>query len=348
MAENAEVMQNELAIPPAGTPIVLGVTKMKLAALKKKYESVPDATTPEGYEAIAEAKRELVPLRTGVIKEAGIQKEAAQLHIKNINAVMNHIVETIQGIEAPLYVAKKAVDDAEAARKAKAIADEEARVSALQAKVNAIQALTANLLNAPLSKLLDRQDVADRILINSHEFGEFLEPASIILGQVKSQLNAAIVNARAFEEQQTQIKAQQAAMAEQAAKMAEQQAKLDKQAADIAAAEAKTAREKQAVIDAEAIIKQREEAAQKQAEAIKPEQTSKAAVVEAVQAASPVLAALGTVKIEPFVVSDVMVEFSVWWNDIGSGIAPMMGDDFETFGQRIASFAYRAGYESNG
>lgn len=37
-----------------------------------------------------------------------------------------------------------------------------------------------------------------------------------------------------------------------------------------------------------------------------------------------------------------MTPFAQWWEDVGSGIAPNPGDDYETFAQRVAHAAWIA------
>ena len=130
-------------IPDKQITIKLGITKAALAKLKKKYAKVPDGDTPEGYQAIVEAKRELVPLRTGVVKEANIQKKAAQDHLSNINKVQNFIVSEIQSIEAPQYAEKKRVDDALEKKKLEQEKAEEHRILAIE---DAVEKRILNML----------------------------------------------------------------------------------------------------------------------------------------------------------------------------------------------------------
>ncbi|MFV9616128.1 MAG: hypothetical protein ACNYZG_09235 [Gammaproteobacteria bacterium] len=264
MSEVAQ-QQTVATIPDPKAPIVLGVTKQALAALKKKYAAskVPDASTKDGYQAIMETRRTLVPLRTGVEKEAKIQKEAAQLHITNINRVKDHIIGTIQAIEKPWYDARKAEDDRIAAEKLEAEQAEDRRVAEIEAKVGDIQALTENLLGADLAKLAARLVEAEAIVITDAEFMEFVEPASVVLGRAKEQLSAAVESAKALAEQQKEIDAQSAVMDEQKRVMDEQMAAqkkvIDDQKADLARQASEIAAEK--------AIAEREKAAQEMAEA---------------------------------------------------------------------------------
>lgn len=203
---------NDTAIaktPDPKAPIKLGVTKAALTKLKAKYKKVPDASTPEGYEFILNAKRELQPLRTAVEKEATVQKATAQTHINNINSVKNTIVETIKAIEAPLYTERKRVDDLKAEQDRVAAEKEERRVTEIEAKVDEIQELTEGLLNASLEVLEERLAAANAITITDEVYMEFTEAASLVLGQAKAQLTNAVASAKALAAQQKEIDAQQ-------------------------------------------------------------------------------------------------------------------------------------------
>lgn len=210
-------------------PISLGITKIALGKLKKKFSAVPDATTKEGYNAIKEAKSELTPLRTSVEKERKLQVAAAVEHQRKVNAVAKTITETIQAIEAPLYAAKKAVDEAEVRRKQEEIEKEEKRISEIEGKVEILQSMAEGLLGASLEVLEARLKMANDIEITEEGYMEFVDPATIVLGQVKQQLEAAISNATVMAEQQEQLKAQQDAMVAQQKVLDDQQAEIDRQ-----------------------------------------------------------------------------------------------------------------------
>ena len=76
----------EIAKPATGIkPVKYSTSKAALTKFKKKYAKVPDATTPEGYQAILDFKKVAVPLRTGIEKERVIQAAAANAHLKIVN-----------------------------------------------------------------------------------------------------------------------------------------------------------------------------------------------------------------------------------------------------------------------
>lgn len=233
--------ENQAAvIPSAKLPIKLGVTKQALAKLKTKYAVVPDATTKEGYQLIIKAKRELVPLRTGVEAERKIQVAAAVKHQSNVNSVAKTIKETIEAIEAPLYAAKKAVDDAKAEEKRLAEEKEERRIMDIEGKVEGIYAMTEGLLGADLAKLTEQLNEIKSITITEDEYMEFVEPAKLALNSVMATLTNAVEARRGVEEQQAANKAEQEKLVIQQEeqrrtneaaqkKLDEQQAEFDRQ-----------------------------------------------------------------------------------------------------------------------
>ena len=223
MNQSAEVA----IIPEKKAPIKLGVTKAALAKLKKQYAKVPDGDTPEGYQAIIEAKRVLVPLRTGVVKEATIQKKAAQDHLNNINKVQNFIVSEIQSIEEPQYAEKKRVDDAAAKKKRDEEEAEERRILAIEDAVESIQELTEGLLNADLETLEKRLNFANKIVITDAVYMEYVNQAAQQLEQVKAQLTNAVTTGKALAEQQAEMDRNQKAQAESA--LAQKQIDDDRQ-----------------------------------------------------------------------------------------------------------------------
>lgn len=258
------------------TPIKLGVTEAALKKLEAKYKDVPDAKTPEGYQAIKDAKKELVPLRTGVEKERKLQVAAAVEHQRRVNKLANSIKERIEAIEKPLYDAKQKVDDEEAEKKRQEELREQNRVADIKDLINDIEVLTEGLLGAGVDEIQERLEAANAIVITDSEYMEFVEQASEALTRVKDQLGAAVNSAKALAEQQAELdrkqkilddaaEEQRKADAERQRKMDEQQAAMDarqKELDDAAAAEEQRKRdEEQRIADAEKAKKEAAELA---------------------------------------------------------------------------------------
>ena len=227
---------NDTAIattPGNQAPIKLGITNAALKKLEKEYKTVPDATTKDGYQAIVAAKRVLTPLRTGVESERRLQVAAAVDHQRRVNSVANQIKARIIAIETPLYDAKKVVDEAEAKAKLEAELAEQARIDTIEEKVGTIQAMTEGLLGASMEILEARKAEAHAIVISESEYMEFVEPATMALEQVKSQLTNAVSMARQLEQQQAEINARQKVLddAEEKQRLADddRQRKMDEQ-----------------------------------------------------------------------------------------------------------------------
>lgn len=217
--------------------INLGTTKAALTKIKKKYAVVPDMTTKEGQAAFKSMNAECTPIRTGADREAKIQKEAAQTHIKAINSVLNVIVDTMKEVEAPWREAKKAVDDAEAKRKQEEQDKIDARTAEIEGKIGTIQSMTEGLLGAKVEVLQARLDMANKLVIDEAGYDEHVDAANIVLKSAITQLESAVAQAKQLEEGQKALKAQQEEMARNQQAIddanAEKQQKLDDQQAEI-------------------------------------------------------------------------------------------------------------------
>lgn len=272
---------NDTAIattPDKQLPIKLGITNASLKKLEKEYSVVPDADTKEGYRAIVAAKRVLTPLRTGVEAERKVQVAAAVDHQRRVNSVANQIKERIIAIETPLYNAKKVVDEAEAKAKREAKEAEQARIDIIEGKVGDIHALTEGLLNSTLAILEARKAVADAIEITESDYMEFIEPATMALNQVKSQLTNAVNTAKQLAEQQAEIDARQKALDDADRVRLQEDAERQKEINDAAEKQrlADAERQRQMNEQQEAMDRKQREFDEREAEAVRLEAERKA------------------------------------------------------------------------
>jgi len=192
-------------------PVKYGVSKAALTKFKKKYAKVPDATTPEGYQAILDFKKVAVPLRTGIERERVIQAAAANAHLKEVNGQARKLREGIEAVEALWYAARKAVDDAEAKRKQEEQDRIDAREAEIESKIGTMQTMTEGLLGASVETLQARLDMANNIIIDEKGYDEHVEAANSVLKTTISQLESAVVQAKQLEESQLELKTQQEA-----------------------------------------------------------------------------------------------------------------------------------------
>lgn len=190
-------------------PVKFSKTKAHIKKQAVKYKNIPDMSTKEGYEWGKDAKRVLTKERVIITKEMGIQKEAAQKHIKDINSKGGELVKMYQDIEAPIYAAKKAQDDKVAKEKADALVKEQNRIDDIQELVADIDGLTAGLLNADVATIQERLDAANKIVITDDVYMEFVEAASVALAQTKEQLTAGVETAKNIAAQQEEINKRQ-------------------------------------------------------------------------------------------------------------------------------------------
>lgn len=256
-AVTSDIVGDNAVISP-NLPVKLGVSKAAIGKLKKKFKDVPDVTTKDGYADCKSAISELRPLRTGVEKERKKLVAGAVEWQKKVNAQAKELTEAIAEIEQPFVDAKKAQDEKVEREKREAAEKEEKRIADIEAKIAAFQTIPGEMLGADTDTMKAKLAELEEMKITVDEFMEFVEPASLVLGQVKAQLTTAIAGQEALEAQQALLKEQQEALAEQ-------QAKIDAQAAELKEKEEAQA-EAEAEKNAEEQRRQREKEEQEERE----------------------------------------------------------------------------------
>lgn len=217
-------------------------TEAGLNALAKKYAVVPDATTPEGYDAIKEAlNKEIVPLRTGLDKMRLKLNEDDQARIKARNAEAQRIQARIAKVEKPFQDAKKAVDDEKKRLEDEARQKEQDRITAITDRIARMRADGDSLLGADSEALLKRIRGLEEV-DTAQGFDEFADAATQARDEVLEKLHRAHGERVQLEERQREAARVQL---EQEAK----QKQLDEQAADLKRQQNEIA-EKQAAEDA--------------------------------------------------------------------------------------------------
>lgn len=198
-------------------------TAAALSTLEEKYKVVPDATTTDGYQACVGAIRELRPLRTGLDKMRLSLNADDQARIKIRNSEAKSITVRLAALEDPIKAAKKSVDDKADREAEEARQVEIARIADITERIQAIKAQTDGLIGADVDALQMRLDAVRTITITEGLFAEFTEQAEHVYSVVMTQLEHALAERVALEEQQAE---QQRVAEEQAVRQAE----LDRQA----------------------------------------------------------------------------------------------------------------------
>lgn len=94
-----------------GELVELNAVEQALAGLRKKYGTVPNVQTKDGYELCKKGIRELTSYRTSTDK---LRKEITQPHrdfIERVNSYGKDLIEKLREIEQPLKDAKKSEDE---------------------------------------------------------------------------------------------------------------------------------------------------------------------------------------------------------------------------------------------
>jgi len=196
-------------------------TEASLSTLETKYAKVPDATTKDGYQACADAIRELRPLRTGLDKMRLALNADDQAKIKFRNGEAKRITARLVALEDPIKAAKQDIDD-QAEREAEVIRQNEMeRIEGITSMIDYIRGLAQVLPQDDAAKIQSNLDSIAKI--DGTTFAEYSE-------QANDALNATILTLETALKVREEFEAQQAENARIASDQAERQAELDKQA----------------------------------------------------------------------------------------------------------------------
>lgn len=253
------------------------VTDADIEAAKQRYASL-EATTPQGYEAVRAAIRELVSTRTAIEKRRVQLKADALEWGRKVDGEAKRLTAMLLEIEEPLKAKKQAIDDEkERARREKEEAErraieeqlrlqreaEEARLKAERDAEEARLKAERERLEAEKARLAEIQQKIERQQAEAKAKAE--EEARIEREREEAaRRERERVEAERQAEERRRWEAEQKAERERLAKIeAEQKAERER----IAAEQAKLEAERRAVAEAkEAERKAREEAERKAAE----------------------------------------------------------------------------------
>jgi hypothetical protein len=209
-----------------------------------------DVGTKDGEERIRKLLRRCVKLRTGTTAAYDSWNRPLLDAQKGIRAIVKQVADGIGPDEAALEAIIKTVDDAREAEKQRKIEEEQARISNLRAKINAIAYYpvaavkqTSAEIDSVVRDLQDRQ-------INDDTFGEFVDEAEVLRSGTILQLNQLSAAKRQQEEEVARVDAEKKRQQEAAAKAEADRAlraKIDGIKAKAFDAMGKTAKEIEAV-----------------------------------------------------------------------------------------------------
>ncbi len=235
---------------PQFLPTKYDLTKARLSMLTKAYDPalIPEALVKgdDGYQVIHEQTMAIIKVRTRIEKVRKELNSDALSWSKKVNGEAKRLTTIIEELEKPWRDIKTNLDEKEA-REAEETRQAEAKLQdEIEQRIQNIKDLTTGLLGKDAAYIQDRLMKANGIMIDEEWYGDYVEPAEIVLATVVESLENAHTERLEFEVGQAEVQKQKDEMAENQRKMDEQQKDLDKQKAAQEASEraSKAAKEK--------------------------------------------------------------------------------------------------------
>ncbi|WP_312903600.1 hypothetical protein [Stutzerimonas nitrititolerans] len=191
-------------------------TNAALAALRAKYQVVPDANTEEGYAWVKAGIKELTGLRTSLEAARKREKEPHLQAGRILDAEAKRITEELVSLEKPMKAAKQEVDD-------RIERERQERIARLQQKVDAIVAMPGQVRGKSsdeISAMIDRVGEIDA----THDYFDLTKEAVEARQNALDELTQMLTDRLAFEAAEADRKKAEAALAEQNRQLEEQQA----------------------------------------------------------------------------------------------------------------------------
>ncbi len=191
-------------------------TNAALAALRAKYQVVPDANTEEGYAWVKAGIKELTGLRTSLEAARKREKEPHLQAGRILDAEAKRITEELVSLEKPMKAAKQEVDD-------RIERERQERIARLQQKVDAIVAMPGQVRGKSsdeISAMIDRVGEIDA----THDYFDLTKEAVEARQNALDELTQMLTDRLAFEAAEAERKKAETALAEQNRKLEEQQA----------------------------------------------------------------------------------------------------------------------------
>ena len=249
-----------------------GVPEAKIAEIKEQTADL-DASCADGYKGIKNGLSVLTKYRTSVEKKRMELKRPALEYGRAVDAEAKRITALILDVEDPLRAKKKVVDDMQKKIEEEAKRKEEARVNALEAKIQGIRALASNITPNHTSEYIQEQiDGLNGLEItpDADSFAEFAASAELERKYTLEALAGSLDQRKRFETEQAIVRENQKKLEEEKAKLAEERKKLEahqrklEEAAEKERQEAEAKRLAEAKAAAEAKAKAEAEKAEKE------------------------------------------------------------------------------------
>lgn len=255
-----------------------GATEKHLRELVAKSASITEIKDKTGRDQCHRAAMELADARIAIQKTGKAAREDATKFSKAVIAREKELVEIVTPEETRLLGVRDVWDAAIEAQKAAAAAAEQARVTAIQSRIEEFRSFADLAVQCRTSAMVEK--LIDRLAaLPIDGLEEFQDQGMTVRVMTMKRMQEISDAKKSEEDERARIKAEQEA---EAAKLAAERAELARQQAEAAAAQAKAAADLKAAQDAHAAQLQAAQAAQAQADREAAE--SRAAVEAAAQA----------------------------------------------------------------
>ena len=217
---------------PDFLPVQYDLEAAKLRKLAKEYDPklMPKAREKgdDGYQVIHEKTMAITKVRTNIEKVRKSLNADALKWTGEVNTEAKRLTSIISELEAPWRDVKTELDEKEAREAEAARQREQERIEVIEQRIADIKILAEGLIGASAEVIKTRLDLATAIEIDEDRFDDYVEAAEHAKSVVVSALNAAYDVRVDFEEQQEQLRKQQAELAESQRRVDEENARLQK------------------------------------------------------------------------------------------------------------------------
>ncbi len=205
-----------------GELIELDAVEQALAGLRKKYGTVPNVQTKDGYELCKKGIRELTSYRTSTDK---LRKEITQPHrdfIERMNSYGKDLIEKLREIEQPLKDAKKSEDE-------RAEREKQERIAKLRERINVeIWSFLDTAVGLDSNGLADLHDAAVAIDVDGYfdVTNEAEDAKAAVLKRISEQHGQTLEKERLVAEQ-AEVEAERRRLREENEKREAEQRELE-------------------------------------------------------------------------------------------------------------------------
>jgi len=223
-------------------------TEAGLAVLRKKYSTLPDINTPDGYEFHKAGIKELTTLRTSLEAARKREKEPHLQAGRIIDDEAKRITAELVKLEDPMKSAKKEYDD-------RVERERQERIARLQVKVDAIKAMPGQVRGQSSQAIADMIDRVGEIDA-AHDFYDLTKEAITARQSALDELAQMLTDRQAFEAAEEDRKKAEAEKARLEQELAQQRAEMQRQQDEMRRQQEEMQRQREELARAQAALQQ--------------------------------------------------------------------------------------------